>query len=106
MQYNIKKLLAIMYLRTYKDKYQYSELKDLLGLSITQLKEFINNLIDDDLIINSSSLHLTNKSIGILESIGLIDVNINTLIKDKASISTNSDKLTLEDVYIPENFKL
>lgn len=106
MQFNLKKLLTIMYLKTYKDCYEYSELKELLGFSITQLKEFLEGLVDEGLVINDVSLKLTDKSINTLKDMGLFDVDFNTLMEEKTTISINSSKLTFDDIYIPKDFKL
>ncbi len=106
MQYDLKKILAIIYLNTYSDAYELNELKELLGLNISQLKEFISSLISEDLIKNEETLHLTDKSSNILLKMGLEDVDINSLMDDKKTINVSHDKLTFDDIYIPKNFKL
>lgn len=106
MYYDMKKLLAIIYLKTYSEAYQYKELKELLGFNVGQLKEFINKLVEEELIKDNSSLLLTQKSLDILKGMGLKDIDINSLMKEKTSIIMSENKLTFDDIYIPENFKL
>lgn len=106
MYYDMKKLLAILYLKSYQDAYQYSELKELLGFNITQLKIFIGKLVSDKLVEDEDRLVLTEKSINILEKMGLDDIDINSLMKEKTSIDLVKNKLTFDDIYIPQNLKL
>lgn len=106
MHYNIKKLLAIIYLKTYSDAYEYHELKELLGLNITQLKIFIDNLASEKLIQDKNRLVLTDKSFNILKQMGLDNIDINSLMEEKITINLIENKLTFDDIYIPKDFKL
>lgn len=107
MRQEFKELIILIYLNTYEDAYQYSELKELLDFSTSQLKEFIKIMQDKNLLEKSSGLMITTQGIMILKELGLEKVDINELLEKKESLTfSKRNKLEFDDIYIPKNFKL
>lgn len=102
---DIKEIISVIYLNSYKEKTQYNELKQLLGLNTKQFKVFIKGLYEKQIIEETVKLTLTTSSIEWLEENGLIDIHISDLLKDKKSIKVEKDKMSFDEIYIPINFR-
>lgn len=107
MEQSFKEIIVLIYLNTYKDSYQYNELKMLLDFNTSQLKEFINIMKEKKLLKESNILILSDKALDRLKRLGLENININDLLQDKCSLKfSEQNKLGFDDIYIPKNFKL
>lgn len=107
MEQSFKEIIVLIYLNTYKDSYQYNELKRLLDFNTSQLKEFINIMKKKKLLKESNILMLNYRALDRLKRLGLENININDLLQEKCSLKfPEQNKLGFEDVYIPKNFKL
>lgn len=108
MKQEFKEIITLIYLNTYKDAYQYNELKELLDFSTNQLKEFIKVMQNKNLLEkNNISLIISKQGFLLLKELGLENVNINDLLEKKDSLKfCEKNKLEFEDIYIPKNFKL
>ncbi|WP_055669440.1 hypothetical protein [Desnuesiella massiliensis] len=104
------KIIMIIYFNTYKDTYDFEEIKEYLGFSFDQLDDFINELIVEKLLEYDEDyiLKVSNKAIELLETLNLRNILFEDLLLDYSekmlSDIRSEIKLNINDVYIPENF--
>lgn len=104
--YNMKYVLSMIYINSYREGVQYDELKRLLGFNTSQFKTFIEELYNERIIEDRITLVLSNNSLKWLEENRLLDLHICNLLQEKRSIEVSENKMKFTDIYIPRNFKL
>lgn len=103
-----KEILLLIYLKDYKDDYLYSEMKELLNLTLKQLKNFLKSLETKEIIeINEcNDIILTKKGWDILKEEGWEDLAFTSLINKNLPNIFDKEKISQDDLYIPKKFKV
>lgn len=105
---NTNELLVLIYLNDFKDKYLFSETKEICNFSTTQMKNCLSKLKEKSLLTESEGiLRVTKKGLSLLEEKGLENVSIQELYQiETVTLSFIDQPLSFEDVYIPKKFSL
>lgn len=102
---DFKELLVLKYLNDYEDQYTYLEIKCLCNFSTKQLKNCLDTMGNNNLIVNANNeLRITESGREILKDKGLLDISINDLFEDKVTLRFIESPLKIGDIYIPEKF--
>jgi hypothetical protein len=105
------KIILIIYINTYKDTYNFTEVKDYLGFSFHQLDNFIDEIIIEGLLEYNQDyiLKVSNSGIDLLKTINLENVSFEDLLMDyseKVLIDIQTGvKLGINEIYLPEKFQ-
>lgn len=103
-EYDIKLIVFLIYLKSYRDSYNYFELKGLLELTNIQLSTYIDDCIKKGYISNECGLEITAYGNEYLEKYSLDRISIDELYEPKKHTLKKSE--SRQDIYIPENFRL
>lgn len=104
----LQELMTLIYFNNYNDEYLFSDIKKLCNFSTAQMKKFINDLVEKDLLNKNKdgSLEVSIQGKSILKSKGVLDIKISDLLQDIVTLDFIKDPIDFETIYIPDKFKL
>ena len=106
------KIIMLIYMKTYKDTYSFEYIKEYFDFSYTELDNFINNMIKDNMLEYNEDfiLTITKNAEKFLESLNLQDVAFDELMIDYQEKMVDEIKsevrLGINDIYIPRYFNV
>lgn len=99
---NYKWIITLNYFYTNGVSYSYTELMEILGMSIKQIFGMIESLNTNGYLIHNEYIKITDKGIELLIEMGLDKIDI-TEIPEEKSIFTEQP-MSFEEIYIPKKF--
>lgn len=99
---NYKWIITLNYFNIVGISYSYTELMDILGMSIKQIFGIIESLSANDYLIQDEYIKITDKGTELLRQMGLDKIDI-TEIPEEKSIFTE-EPMPFEKIYVPRKF--
>lgn len=100
--------LVLIYFKTFKDIYNYSDLVDLLGLTYNQVDNLVKAIINDGFLKTDERkiISVSDKGNDLLIKNGFSELEIGSLYDDNLIDEKifNSIKINIDDVYVPKLF--
>lgn len=98
---NYKEMLLLSYFKCHYKKYEFNEIIQLLGITFEELNQMIDILIEKRMLLIYKEHIILSK---MAEDI-LIEQKI-PLVSKQIMKSNGKEGINVEEIYIPENFKL